>query len=786
MKPNMKKQLFLGVAGALLLCAGSACDKSYQKTTFGITTDIDSLNLEVRFYDPSTVRVVKYPDGKTPLEESFSVIASPEKTPIDITHVGDVISMKSSAMRVDVNLTDGSVAYFSAQGDPLLTEKAQGTEFTPFDDAGNPTFSVGQSFLLDDGEAIYGLGQQQYGKMNQRGQTLNLEQRNCYIAIPFINSVKGYGLLWDNPSPTTFADDDSGMSFTSKVADGVDYYFVYGGSMDSTIALVRDLTGQAPMFPLWSWGYWQSRERYVSADELVGTVQRYRDLGIPLDGIVQDWQYWSTDNNYWNRLGFGNPAFPDPKKMIDDVHALNAHAIISVWPSFGNLSEPFKEFDEKGLLLNFPTYPNENARVYNAFSPEARDIYWRYMEQNLLSTGMDGWWLDATEPEITGYEESFDTQQVGPGSFRKVRNAFPLVSVEGVYEKQRAVTSDKRVLILTRSAFTGQQRAAAHSWSGDVDGDWATFKKQIPAGLNFSASALPYWNTDIGGFWVRDGGSSAYEDYRELYVRWLQFGTFMPMMRSHGTNTPREIWQFGEKGDWAYDAIEKFIRLRYTLLPYNYSLGWNVTSRGGSIMRMLAMDFPADARVHDMGSEYMYGNSLLVVPVTEPFYTSGEKAQSTSNFERTQTYPVYLPEGADWYDFWTGEKLLGGRDISRETPIDIMPLYVRAGSIVPLGPDVQYATQKDWSDLEIRIYPGADAEFTLYEDEGDNYNYESGAYSTIVFRWDDASRTLTIDERQGSFPGMLENRTFRVSAIGDGSSQTVSYSGDKLTVKIGQ
>lgn len=781
----MKSHLFSGIVGALLLTAASASGQNFQRTETGIKTDVRSMSLEVMFYTPSTVRIVKHPDGTPLSKESYSVVASPVETDFDVAREGDVVSLRSAALTVEVDLNTGKVAYRSPEGSALFTEKDHGTEFSPFDDGGNPTFTVRQAFLLDDDEAIYGLGQQQYGRMNQRGQTLALDQRNCYIAVPFFQSIKGYGVFWDNYSPTVFDDNPQGMSLTSKVGDCADYYFMYGESMDGVIAAMRDLTGQAPMFPLWTWGYWQSKERYASAAELVGTVEKYRDLRVPLDGIVQDWQYWSTDNDYWNRLGFGNPQFPDPRKMMADIHRLDAHAIISVWPSFGHRSEPFAEFEAKGLLLNYPTYPSETARVYNAFRKEARDIYWSYMERNLFATGIDGWWLDATEPEMTRYREEYDTQRVGPaGTFRKVRNAFPLLSVEGVHDSQRALSSDKRVFILTRSAFAGQQRAATAIWSGDVDGNWATFKRQIPAGLNFSASAIPYWNTDIGGFWVRNGGSSAHDDYRELYVRWLQFGAFMPMMRSHGTSTPREIWRFGEKGEPYYDAIEKFIRLRYSLLPYNYSLGWDVTSRAGSVFRMLAMDFPADKRVHDMGTEYMYGPSFLVVPVTEPFYASGEKGASTSDFSRTQLYPVYLPEGADWFDFWTGERLRGGADIRRETPIDIMPLYVRAGSIVPMGPDVQYAAQKDWSDLEIRVYRGADASFTLYEDEKDGYNYEKGLCSTIEFRWDDEAGTLTIDDRRGSFPGMVGNRKFRVVSVDGGRTRTVTYRGKRLAVKL--
>jgi alpha-D-xyloside xylohydrolase len=518
----------------------------------------------------------------------------------------------------------------------------------------------------------------------------------------------------------------------------------------------------------------------VSQKELIETVERYRNLQVPLDGIVQDWQYWSTNNAYWNGIEFNNPEFPDPVQMVNDIHRLHAHAIISVWPSFGTQTEPYAVFKKKGMLLDFETFPQaDSVRVYDAFNAQARDIYWDFMNKYLFSIGIDGWWLDATEAEYMKITEAQLNQPTGLGTFRNVRNAFPLMTVQGVYDHQRKVSDAKRVYTLTRSAFAGQQRTASTVWSGDINGDWDTFRKQIPAGLNFSLCGLPYWNTDIGGFWVRDG-SSADNDYRELYVRWLQFAAFSPMMRSHGTNTPREIWQFGQKGDWAYDAIEKFIKLRYSLLPYNYSLSKEVASQAGSILRMLSMDFPNDPKVHDMGTEYMYGRTFLIIPVTQSFYAKGEKKTSVVDFSETQKYPVYLPKGADWFDFRTGKKWAGGTGFQQEVPIDQMPVYVKAGSIVPIGPDVQYAGEKDWSRLELRIYPGADAEFVLYEDENDNYNYEQGICSTIRIQWNDSNRTLTIGDRQGKFPGMLEKRTFQVVLIGEEKTENIQYQGKSL------
>jgi alpha-D-xyloside xylohydrolase len=745
---------------------------SYERTLYGIKTTIDSTCIEIQFYSPEIVRVIKSPAGYPFRKESLSVVKQAETTPLTLIQTSNVLQLKSRSLVVNINLLTGSLAFSGVNSQPLLAEKTHAYAFTPCE----------QTFLLDKQEAIYGLGQQQDGFMNRRGKSILLVQENTKIAIPFFQSVKGYGLYWDNYSATRFTDDFNGTTFSSERGDAIDYYFLYGESIDGTIARMRDLTGQAPLFPLWTWGYWQSKERYVSRKELVEIVKRYRNLKIPLDGIIQDWQYWSTDNAYWNAIEFGNPEFPNPRRMVKDIHQINAHVIISVWPSFGLKTKPYQVFKEKGLLLDFESFPAaDSVRVYDAFHPDARAIYWDFMNKNLFSIGIDGWWLDATEAEYIHITEKQLDQKTGLGTFRDVRNAFPLLSIQGVYENERKVTEEKRVFILTRSAFAGQQRYASTSWSGDIDGDWETFRKQIPAGLNFSLCAIPYWNTDIGGFWVRDN-SSVNADYRELYVRWLQFGAFSPMMRSHGANTPREIWQFGQKGDWAYDAIEKFIRLRYRLLPYHYSLSWEVTSRSGSIMRMLSMDFSHDKKVHDMGTEYLYGRSLLVVPVTQAFYSTGEKTNACINFSRTQVCSVYLPQGADWYDFWTNEKLSGGTSLQRETPIDIMPLYVKAGSIIPLGEAVQYASESNWENLELRVYPGADAEFILYEDERDNYNYEKGFYSTIQIRWDDAAHTLTFGNRRGEFPGMLKEKNFRIFIAGNESIKNIQYTGQ--TIKL--
>lgn len=790
----------------LLFVASNLYSQTYEKTESGVQTTANSVTTKIQFYSPEIVRVIKSPEGEKVNKQSLSVIRTPEKTAVITSQNGQVVTLRSSALAVDINFETGKIAYRDLKGNLLFTEKDYGVQFTATKDVDDDTYIVRQAFLLNKDEAIYGLGQHQKGTMNQRMQKLVLRQENMQICIPFFQSVKGYGLFWDNYSPTTFVDNLQETSFESQVGDCADYYFMYGGNADGVIACMRNLTGQAPMFPYWTFGYWQSKERYKSQDEIVGVVKKYREIGVPLDGIIQDWQYWG-DNDHWNGMEFLNPAFPEPKKMIDDVHNMNAHIIISCWESFGPKTKEFEIMDKKGMLLNFKTWPPTNSndwpqpadakpsgvKPYDVYNPEARDIYWDFMNRGIFSLGMDGWWLDSTEPDhLDLKEEDFDNKTY-LGSFRKVRNAYPLMAVGGVSDHQRQTSADKRVFILTRSAFAGQQRYGANSWSGDVVSDWKVLRNQISGGLNFSLCGIPYWNGDIGGFFPSNyRGGVENVAYRELYVRWLQFGSFTPMMRSHGTDTPREIWNFGEKGSWEYNTIEKYINLRYRLLPYIYSTSWQVTSNSSSMMRALMMDFASDKKVLDINDEYLFGKSILVSPVTEPLYTVNKKEGSTSDFSVVKSSKTYLPAGTDWYDFWSGVKLQGGQEVERPTPMDIMPLYVKAGSIIPMGPTVQYANEKQ-DPTEIRIYPGANGTFVLYDDEKDNYNYEKGQYATIDLKWDDATKTLTISDRKGDFPGMLKNRKFEVVLVNEKSGtgteatlapKTIKYSGKTIVIKL--
>lgn len=792
-------------AGAFCLLAASIATTGVNAQTFrhtpqGLEGKVQGMDVKITFYTPSTVRIYKTPEGSDYRKESLCVIQSPRQVSTTVEERRGLVTIKSEAMQVSFQTRTGRISFADLQGNKLFTEKAYGAQFSQFNDAGNETYSPRQAFLLDKDEAVYGLGQTQTDRLNQRNRKVYMRQKQHeggYAYIPIMQSSKGYGIFWDNNSPTTFNDNPQEMSFESEVGECIDYYFMYGPSADGVIAQIRNLTGQAPMFPLWSFGFFQSKERYQSQEETMAVVDKYRELGVPLDCIVQDWQYWGPNSN-WNSMNFDNPRFPEPQKMIDHVHDRNAKMIISIWASFGPDTKQYKELKEINALYNFDTWPlNAGVMPYDAFNTKARKIYTDYLNRGLLSKGIDGWWTDSTEPDHFNVKESDFDIPTALGTYRSVVNAYPLMANKGVYENQRKQAAEKRALLLTRSAFAGQQRYATQVWSGDLRSTWEVFKKQIPTALNFSLSGMPYWNSDIGGFflWDYEGGMQN-KAYHELYTRWFQFATFTGMLRSHGSGTAKEIYNLGKKGDWVYDSEEKYIHLRYALLPYIYSTAWQVTSQSGSLMRALYMDFNEDEKVRNIGDQFLFGKSLLVAPVTDPMYVSGEGRNwknPTENFSSVKSRKVYLPQGTQWYDFWTGKAVSGGQAIEKETPIDLIPLYVRAGSIVPFGPKVQYATEKKWDNLEIRIYPGADGEFTLYEDENDNYNYEKGLFSSIRFRWNDATRTLTIDNREGEFPGMIGSRKFRVSIVdpknGAGDTparkyKTVSYKGTQKSIKL--
>lgn len=776
---------FLAGAVAILLMISPALAQKTERTTGGVKTNTQGMDVEIQFYSPSIVRVFKTPEGKPYQKKSLIVTKTPEPIEVEYSTKGNNIVLATSVLQVELNPVSGGITFYDKAGKQLLLDKDYGTQFTPTNDAGQPSYTVRGSFLLEKDEPIYGIGQIMDNKFNRRNSIHHLQNENMFTYSPYFMSIKGYSVYWDNYSISDFSDTPQELAFNS-LGHCADYYFMYGGNADGTIAQIRDLTGKAPMLPLWAYGFFQSKERYHTQDESLDVLKKYRELRIPIDVMIQDWRYWAEYNktdSAWNSHSFDPERFPEPKKWADEIHKLNAKLMIVAWPGFGPKTEQRKELDAKNMIINFNTWPPQSgARPYDVFNPEALDIYWKYLNKGIFSyINNDGWWLDSTEPDHIDRKESDYDLPTHLGSYRSVKNAYSVMHNSGIATHQKKLTKNKRVVILTRSGFVGQQRYGSNTWSGDVASTWDMLEKQIPAALNFTLMGIPNWNSDIGGFFAgrwNQGGGAKNPKYQELYVRWMQFGVFSPMMRSHGTELPREIWNFGSRGEWCFDAQEKAINLRYRLLPYIYSTSWDVSDNNGTFMRPLIMDFAEDKNTHNLGSEYLFGRSILVAPVTKP---------------DVKTWSVYLPKGAEWWDFWESKKVNGGQSISREVPKDIIPVYVKAGSILPWGPAVQYSGEKKWSNLEIRIYPGADGEFTLYEDENDNYNYEKGMYSTIRFQWDDAKRQLTIEDRNGKFPGMLKSRKFTICMVDDGvnkgmetavPTKSVSYNGKKKVIQL--
>jgi len=912
-----------------------------QRIPNGVQLATGNLNVKVQFYAQGIVRVVKWPAGGTSQKLSLSVIQK-ELPNLDV-HVEESqtqVTLTSGPVKVLLGKNDGSIQYLDSANRTLLKEQGRPTFEPTGIEREKAAFSVRQNFSLSADEGVYGLGQQQLGLINYRGHTVKIVQANTMAVTPVLVSTAGYGIFWDNYSKTIFDDAAGKTSFWSEVADNIDYYFFYGPSIDQEIAGYRQLTGQAPLYGKWAYGYWQSKEHYATRDELLGIAQQYRQRRIPIDNIVQDWDYWGNNDN-WGGMIFDETRYPRPKEMIDELHRENFHLMISIWAGLGPSAQIHKDMDQRGYL--FPTVGWAGFKYFDVYNPAATDLYWKYASEGLFSKGVDGWWMDSTEPDmvnaLTQGGEEYEMKRVKDnhlGTFARYLNSYSLMDTTAVYNNQRKETDQKRVYILTRSTFAGQQRAAATTWSGDIGASWEVFRKQIAAGVNHSMSGIPYWTFDIGayslgcqgGVFMNGGKDPAYQ---EFYTRMFQFGAFSPIFRSHGSETPREIWEFGEYTP----VLEKFDNLRYRLMPYIYSLGWQVTRNGYSIMRGLPMDFTADRKTYSIDDQYMFGPAIMVAPVTKymdhrppedgilvtpgHFKTNDGKpglratyfcddqfktpcrevtepdinldwytgwpdwvkdpklsirwegklipdATGTYRFDlksfgkrrvyldgkelahnyesmeswtvpvelvagkeydfkfetdnvtlgafraqlywktpaihasetvvepREKTRSVYLPAGTPWIDFWTGETLEGGRSILADAPIQKMPLLVRAGSIVPMGPFVQYAAEKPADPIELRIYPGADGSFTLYEDENDTYNYEKGVYATIVFHWNDRKRQLAIDARNGEFPGMLKTRAFQLVLVaknhGTGVEVTanpdrvVQYNGEPQTVQL--
>ena len=581
----------------------------------------------------------------------------------------------------------------------------------------------------------------------------------------------------------------------SEMTKQMDWYFIAGDDMDEVISGYRTLTGKAQIMPKWAMGYWQSRERYKTSTEMIEALEGFRKRNIPIDNIVMDWSHWEEDA--WGSHEFDPARFPDPKAMVDSIHNLGGRMMISVWPKFYVDTEHYKEFNDNGWMYNKAYEDGIRDWIgqgylygfYDAYAPEARELFWNQMYEHYYPLGIDAWWMDASEPNIRDCTDmDYRKALCGPtalGSSTEFFNAYSLVNADAIYNGQRGADNDKRVFLLTRSGFAGLQRYSTATWSGDIATRWEDMKAQISAGLNFAVSGIPYWTMDIGGFCVENryvAGQEIYnrtgkenadqKEWRELNTRWFQFGAFCPLFRAHGQYPFREPWEIAPEGHPAYESIVYYTKLRYSLMPYIYSLAGKTWFEDYTIMRPLVMDFMADAGVKNIGDAYMFGPSFLVAPV----YEYGARSRE-----------VYFPDCEGWYDFYTNEFIAGGRSEVVDAPYDRMPLYVRAGSIVPLGPEIQWSDEKPADVIDLYIYQGADGSFTLYEDENVNYNYEKGLYSMIEFDYDDDNRLLSIGERRGEFPGMLEERVFNVVPVskdGVGKTQTVRYDGVSVKVAL--
>jgi alpha-D-xyloside xylohydrolase len=715
-----------------------------EQTSHGLRATAGSEVLEVTVCSDSVIHVVATPepsDSASPRPWMLDAQQSCPGARFTFTQDAKAASMKTAQLEVTVNIERGNLSFRTAEGETLLSE---GTgiprTYEPVELNGERTFRVTDRFTPTVSEALYGLGQHQNGMFNYRGATVELGQNNTDVAIPLLVSSKGYGLMW-NTAALSYFDNRFPLEvkLTAIAGKSIDYYFIYGPEMDGILHEYRTMTGHTPMLPKWAYGLFQSKDRYVSLDEIREIASRYRAEHKPLDAMVQDWFWWKTEGD-----PIFNSNYHDVAKDLDALHKENVHAMISVWGLLDPESETYKVLDAKHLLI-------PSAHVYDASSAEARDIYWEHLPGKLLAQGWDAFWLDSAEPEE--YWPHFgdailSSRKIGIGNGAEYTNVFPFLHTLGVQDHWKAQDQNKRVFLLTRSAFFGQQRVGATVWSGDVYGTYWGLTHQVPAGLNFALSGYPYWTTDIGGYWPPHDDPLADPAFQELYARWYEFGALCPIFRTHGHRPKNEMWSF----DKVEAILLAYDKLRYRLMPYIYSLAWKVTNEDYTIQRPLVMDWRTDPKTWNLGDQFMFGPALLINPVL--------KADASKR-------GVYLPAATAWYDFWTGKSLSGSQEIEADAPLDRMPLFVRAGSILPMGPQIEYATQDSAGPIELRIYRGADGTFDLYEDAGDGYGYEKGQHSVIPLHWDNRSSSLTIGAREGSYPGMIEHRKFRVVLVGN-------------------
>jgi len=869
----MKTKIFLiFFLAPTLLYAQSYKKHSLQKDRLSIQLSEGVLNII-----PLSDKAIRIQWEKGMKEEREFVLINKLPVPaFKFSEAGSKLKVSTNTITVAFDKQTGAIDYSDKAGKIFLREKAESRKLKPDTVMGESCFLAEQSFDSPSEEYLFGLGQFQDGQYNIRNISRKLIQVNSQIAIPFLYSSRGYGILWhqygltqfnpaDNIVPLTKRDTTGGnktdaevtttsgtqkisqrqslytgkftidkdgeytimidlgdmenrhlviidgtpyidqsnqwlppatsklvklkagehnvqvvckstntprltwkvasneTTFRSPNARSLDYVVFYGKNADEVISTYRNLSGNVPMLPLWAYGFWQCRERYTSGKHLVQTIEEFRKRNLPVDVIVQDWQYWGKHG--WGVPQFDTTNYPNPEQFIKQLHDLNAHFSISVWENLDKKSEVAKEYVAKNLYI-------PNAPWIDIYNPETQKTHWNALNKNLFSLGVDSWWMDATEPEndaLAGKQTYF-----GPGNFYRL--TYPLFVSKAIYEGQRNTNPQKRVVVLTRSAYPGQQRFGTINWSGDIGWDWDAFKRQIVAGLNYSLTGMPFWTTDIGGFFRPGRGQYTDAKYHDILTRWFQFGTFNSIFRIHGYQTETEPWKYG---DTVMNDMRSMMNLRYRLMPYIYSEAWQVSKNGSTIMRPMVMDFKSDAAAITQSYQYMFGKSFLVTPITEPGVVE---------------WNVYLPKSFKWYDFWTGKDFNGGQTIKTAAPQDKIPLFVKAGSIVPMGKFLQYTSEKPMDTLEIRIYPGANGQFTLYSDEGDNYNYEKGAYSIVSFNWDDAKKILTISDRKGSFPGLPKTVVLNLILVNTNKGvgedwvghpdKMIIYTGKKITAKL--
>jgi alpha-D-xyloside xylohydrolase len=816
---NNKKRLLIYIlfSFSVMFAQAQTIQKEQDEVVFTAPSNTFNVKkIKLKVWNDDIIQVMVSPKESFSERESLIITEKINDIPqwnVEETNKEIILRTQSIIARIDKQ--NYNISFSKSDGTVLLSENEKNLQ--PAEVAGEKCYHIKQSFIYSENESLYGLGSYMDGEVRLNGKKVTMLQKNREDVVPVIISSNKYSILWDNYSLSEFNDVKGSYYLWSNVAYEINYFFMYGDNLDHLVSSYRQLTGKAPMYPKWAYGYIQSKQKYNTQDEIVSIVKGFRDRKFPLDLIVQDWQYWPEGQ--WGQKSFNRKNYPDPKKMMEDIHGMNTKIMISIWPNMGkgcSDNTAMKAID--GLLKD-----NEHL---NILKPEARQLYWKQVNDSLFHYGIDGWWADCSE----GYDSDWTSPyfKLPPEQSNKLNsdnltnlygsgryiNSYALMHTKGLYEGQRATTSSKRVFILTRSAYAGLQKYGASYWTGDVSANWEEFRAQIPAGLNFCMTGIPYWTTDIAGYfikhepgwWFSNGVfEKGQEDkgFHELYTRWFQFASFCPLFRAHGADFPREPWAFINSDSATYRTLLKFTNLRYRLMPYLYSVAWKVTNENYTMMRALPFDFMNDSATYNINNQYMFGPSFLVNPVIEPLYylpnsikvegSIEPDANTTNVIEAKPKFirSVYLPKGTQWFDFWTGKNYEGGKTINADARFETMPLFVKAGSIIPMGPFIQYSTEKT-DPLEIRIYPGADGEFALYEDENDNYNYEKGVYSLILFKWIDGQKILTIDDRKGEFPGMLKKRTFNIVIVGEkcgkgveissSFSKTVQYTGKKTLV----